>query len=507
MSRRVDGSCRAFLIAVVAGFVVSGSHQAAVAAPLPRAQAATAQIIVDRTADTGISIVRMPRPPATVLPQPTPVVQQPPPAVSPPAPPPAPAPARPVPEPPATAPPAPRQPEPPPGRFLRLSAKLGSQPTDPQKGSIGAKMDVVDAPLATAIDLGRAGGALILEATPAGPAARAGLRFGDIVVALDGKTVASMNDFRQQISSRAPNSNIELEMWRVTADGGDFLQTLRRLAEAGNADMMVRLGRLHALGVGAPRDEAEALRWFQKGAAAGNLSAMTAYAAGLLEGRGVARDQQTGLRLLRQAADAGHVEAIYRHAVLLQEGKVVAKDTGEALRLFTRAAEGGFTPAMLDLAVMYNTGAGVRADPVMAAAWYKKAADLGNSIGMVNLGFMYQQARGVERNDIAAVALYRSAAAEGNSSGIHNLAAMLDSGNGVARKDPEQAANLILQALEMRNDFTLQQMTRNARAWTPEFRRALQRKLRDAGVYADKIDGELRASTIAAINAYADRKR
>jgi hypothetical protein len=35
----------------------------------------------------------------------------------------------------------------------------------------------------------------------------------------------------------------------------------------------------------------------------------------------------------------------------------------------------------------------------------------------------------------------------------------------------------------------------------------LQQKLRDAGVFSGKIDGELRDTTIAAINAYINRKR
>lgn len=91
--------------------------------------------------------------------------------------------------------------------------------------------------------------------------------------------------------------------------------------------------------------------------------------------------------------------------------------------------------------------------------------------------------------------------------GIHNLAAMLDSGRGVANKDPEQAVDLILQALEMRNEFTYRQMTQNSRAWSPEFRRTLQKKLQDAGFFSGKIDGELRDTTIAAINAYINRKR
>jgi len=162
---------------------------------------------------------------------------------------------------------------------------------------------------------------------------------------------------------------------------------------------------------------------------------------------------------------------------------------------------------MLDLAFLYNSAEGGFADPVKAAFWYKRAADLGNSAGMVNLGFMHQQGKGVERNDITAVALYRRAAAEGNSTGIHNLAAMLDSGRGVPRKDPEQAADLMLRALEMRNEFSYKQMTQNSRAWSPEFRRALQRKLQNAGVFSGRIDGELRDTTVAAINAYINRNR
>jgi len=185
----------------------------------------------------------------------------------------------------------------------------------------------------------------------------------------------------------------------------------------------------------------------------------------------------------------------------------VSKDTAEATRLLTRAAEAGHVPSMLDLASLYNSAEGGAADPVKAAFWYKRAADLGSSAGMVNLGFMHQQGKGVEHNDITAVALYRKAAAEGNSTGIHNLAAMLDSGRGVPRKDPEQAADLILRALEMRNEFSYKQMTQNSRAWSLEFRRALQRKLQTAGVYSGRIDGELRDTTISAINAYMNRTR
>lgn len=490
MSWRSGGAatCGAAMIGCVAMFAAPPVQAFA---PGPGIAAQTGAPLLHRAADSGIDIVRMP-PRRPTQPGGTPAAQTPP-AVTPPVSPP--------------VVPPPNQPPQPQGRVVKVTAKIGGQPKEPQKGWLGVQMDALELPMALSLGLPNANGVLILEAAANSPAGQAGLRFGDIVVGLNGRPVTHVNELRQRVASMTPGADAELEVWRVTADGGDFLQTLRRLGESGNAHVMFRLGKLYATGSGVARDEVEAVSWYRKGASAGNLNAMTALAAALLEGRGTGKDPQEGVRLLRAAADKDNHDAMYRLGVVLVDGKVAAKDATEAMRLFTKAAEAGHVPSMLDLALMYNTGEGATADPFKAALWYKRAADLGNSAGMVNLGFMHQQGKGVEKNDITAVSLYRRAAAEGNPSGIHNLAAMLDSGRGVARKDPEQAADLILQALEMRNDFSYRQMTQNSRAWSPEFRRALQRKLRDAGFYSGRIDGELRDAAITAINAYINRKR
>jgi hypothetical protein len=50
-------------------------------------------------------------------------------------------------------------------------------------------------------------------------------------------------------------------------------------------------------------------------------------------------------------------------------------------------------------------------------------------------------------------------------------------------------------------------MTQNWHAWSPQFRRALQRKLQTAGVYSGRIDADLRETTILAINAYLNHNR
>ena len=198
--------------------------------------------------------------------------------------------------------PAPRPPQPP-GRIVKLTTKIGSQSTDTQKGWLGVRMDTLELPLALALGLPNANGALILEAAANSPAGQGGLRFGDIVVALNGRAITHMNELRQRVASMAPGTNAELEVWRVTTDGGDFLQTLRRLADGGNAHVMFRLGRMYATGIGVARDDAEAVSLVPQERLRRQLERKNVPGGMVLEGRGVAKDQQEGVRLLREAAD------------------------------------------------------------------------------------------------------------------------------------------------------------------------------------------------------------
>jgi len=126
---------------------------------------------------------------------------------------------------------------------------------------------------------------------------------------------------------------------------------------------------------------------------------------------------------------------------------------------------------------------------------------------MVNLGLLHAQGKGVALDPEAAVALYRKSVGLGNSAGMHNLAWMLDSGRGVERKNPDEAADLIMKSLERRYEFSLKQMKENSRAWSKEFRQALQRRLREAGLYAGPTDGEFKDTTLAAIDLHFNRPR
>jgi TPR repeat protein len=393
------------------------------------------------------------------------------------------------------------------GRLLKLSVKVGSQPFDSQKGWLGIRMDPLELALARSLGLDNASGALVLDTVAGSPLSQSGIRFGDVIVALNGREIAGVSDLLRRVASIAPGGTGTLDVWRASAEEADFLQTLRRLGYGGNAQVMYLLGKVYATGSGVVRDEAEALQWYRKGAAAGNVYAMTALGIMVLDGRGTAKDAQEGVSWLKAAADKNHVEATYRLARVLAEGKLVSKDAPEALRLFTKAAEAGYAPAMTDLGLMYSRGDGIEADLAKAASWYKRAVELGNSAAMVNLGLLHYQGKGVAQDSAAAVALYRRAVSLGHPAGMYNLAWMLDSGKGVDRKNPEEAADLVIRALDRRNEFAHKQMTQNSRAWSKEFRQALQRKLRDAGFNPGTTDGEFGEPTIAAINGYMNRSR
>jgi len=57
-------------------------------------------------------------------------------------------------------------------------------------------------------------GAWVVQVTPGGPAARAGVRLGDVVVEAAGQRVASVESFRSALVERAAGSRLTLEVER-----------------------------------------------------------------------------------------------------------------------------------------------------------------------------------------------------------------------------------------------------------------------------------------------------
>jgi hypothetical protein len=392
------------------------------------------------------------------------------------------------------------------GLSSRLAVKIGSLPSDNQKAWLGVNIQSMELPLALSLGLRNAKGALITETVPNGPAARAGIRPGDIILNFNGNNLEDSTDLRQKVSHTAIDSDVVLEVWRVASPDGDFYAALRRLADGGNAYVMYHLGTMHEAGTGIAKDEREAVRWYQRAANAGSPHAMTSLGLMLIAGRGAAKDQPEGIRLLKGAADRDHPEALRRLAVLMVEGTALTRNLPEAERQLTKSAEAGHVLSMVDLGDMYDARESEQGWG-QAAKWYARAADRGNATAMVRLGILQQDGKGVLKDETAAANLYRKAAEDGSSSGMHNLALLYDKGIGVDRRDPELAATLMLQAIDLGDQFSVKEMAQSSRRWSLDFRRAFQRKLRDAGFYEGSIDGSFGNSTLSALSDYINRKK
>ena len=82
------------------------------------------------------------------------------------------------------------------------------------RGFIGVQIQPVTAEVADAIGLKDAKGALIAEAQANGPAAKAGLKRGDTIIAVNGEKIADARDLSKKIATFAPGAKTSLTIWR-----------------------------------------------------------------------------------------------------------------------------------------------------------------------------------------------------------------------------------------------------------------------------------------------------
>jgi serine protease Do len=82
------------------------------------------------------------------------------------------------------------------------------------RGYLGLFPQDVTPALAKEFGLSKPGGALVSGLKPDAPAAKAGLRDGDVILTLNGQPVESANDLRLRISQTAPGSSVKLGISR-----------------------------------------------------------------------------------------------------------------------------------------------------------------------------------------------------------------------------------------------------------------------------------------------------
>jgi serine protease Do len=82
------------------------------------------------------------------------------------------------------------------------------------RGFIGVQMQPVTKEIAEAIGLKEPKGALVAEAIKDGPAAKAGVRTGDTIIAVDGQPINEAKDLSRKVAQVAPGKSLSLTLWR-----------------------------------------------------------------------------------------------------------------------------------------------------------------------------------------------------------------------------------------------------------------------------------------------------
>ncbi len=87
------------------------------------------------------------------------------------------------------------------------------------RGYLGVSIQDVSRDIADSLGLDQPRGAIVREPASDGPAGDAGVKSGDVITAVDGEQIDDALDLSRTIASKAPDSTVELTIWR---DGGEI---------------------------------------------------------------------------------------------------------------------------------------------------------------------------------------------------------------------------------------------------------------------------------------------
>ena len=79
---------------------------------------------------------------------------------------------------------------------------------------LGVKGDTVSSEIAGSLGLSRPQGLVVTEIYPDSPAARAGIRQGDVITAVDGAEINDQGGLNYRVGTRAPNDTVQVTVLR-----------------------------------------------------------------------------------------------------------------------------------------------------------------------------------------------------------------------------------------------------------------------------------------------------
>lgn len=282
-------------------------------------------------------------------------------------------------------------------------------------------------------------------------------------------------------------------------DGGAALKacTAAVRAHPGTVRFQVQLGRAYY----SLNRFKDSVKWIRKAAASGHSTAIAELGLHYAHGRGVKKNFSKSLELLRKSVKLGNPYAMSNLGAMYANGSGVPKDFAKAKGLFIQAADQKDATAEYWLGVLYAEGWGVQQSFDEARKWLERALASGDPDGASRIGYLYEEGVGVPKNPAEAMKWY-VLGAEKNSPEAHYLVAYyVDEGERIPF-DADAVAEHILKSAKLGFANALSELRTGLKNWNPEGQKAVQRKLKKAGVYKGKIDGKLGRGTQRSIEAY-----
>ena len=232
--------------------------------------------------------------------------------------------------------------------------------------------------------------------------------------------------------------------------GGDDVDAVVAMAEAGDAEAQMALAQRYRFGVGVPQNPATAVEWFQKAAVQGNVQGQFSVGYMYMDGEnGFEKNLEKAAEWFRKAAENGHPTAQANLGIMYINGDGVEKNPETSLFWLQKAVDQDYAPAQSAIGWMYAAGDGVPKDTERAIdLLYQKAAESGNAYAQFALALRYIDGDGVESDPKKAIELYQKAAEQGHVGSMINLANIYAEGK-LTRKNLTKAGELLLKAAEL----------------------------------------------------------
>lgn len=123
-----------------------------------------------------------------------------------------------------------------PSNLTRLIAEQLIETGEVVRGYLGIVIQTLTSELAKSFGLAQTRGILISQVTDNSPAAKAGLKQGDVIVSFQGEPVSDVGDFRNRVSLTPPGSQATLVIYR----NGERQEITATIGELGQAQTQAR---------------------------------------------------------------------------------------------------------------------------------------------------------------------------------------------------------------------------------------------------------------------------